>query len=315
MERNNTLDIFKFLAAVLVVSLHVGYYPELGGIYGELIRLSGRWAVPFFFMVTGYFIGKEFELSLNAKIPRLIKLFIISSVIYLPAMFYHSSFDLTIFNNKFLSFEIFKIGTYFHLWYLSSLILGLIIFKTLVDYSSRYIIVIICTLLIFIHYYFDLTKSHNNEFSRHLLSVPCLFLGAYISRLNYTKCNAYLVYVSMFVCFLFLMIEPFITNFPESRSILSREFPIAVIPLCSLILIFSKKVIIPDNIFSKMGREYSLSIYLLHPLILLFVFKVLAVINYSSSLIAFFAGLGTTLIFSMLLKSKFKKFHNLLNGK
>ena len=53
------LDRFRLLAAVLVVAIHtspLSTYTALGDFY--LTRVLGRVAVPFFLMVSGYFLAK-----------------------------------------------------------------------------------------------------------------------------------------------------------------------------------------------------------------------------------------------------------------
>lgn len=49
--RNRTFDLFKWVAALFVLLLHVPFPGDVGG----TVRMFARWAVPFFFMVSGYF--------------------------------------------------------------------------------------------------------------------------------------------------------------------------------------------------------------------------------------------------------------------
>ena len=49
--RNRTFDLFKWAAALFVLLLHVPFPGDVGG----TVRMFARWAVPFFFMVSGYF--------------------------------------------------------------------------------------------------------------------------------------------------------------------------------------------------------------------------------------------------------------------
>ncbi len=48
--RNRTFDLFKWAAALFVLLLHVPFPGDVGG----TVRMFARWAVPFFFMVSGY---------------------------------------------------------------------------------------------------------------------------------------------------------------------------------------------------------------------------------------------------------------------
>ena len=49
--RNKSLDAVKAIAACLVVCIHVSF----PGQAGQLVKVLARCAVPFFFMVSGYF--------------------------------------------------------------------------------------------------------------------------------------------------------------------------------------------------------------------------------------------------------------------
>ena len=49
--RENGLDVFRLLAAIGVISVHVGFFEGFNSEeMAAAIRLSGRWAVPFFFI-------------------------------------------------------------------------------------------------------------------------------------------------------------------------------------------------------------------------------------------------------------------------
>lgn len=49
--RNKNLDAVKAVAACFVVFIHVGFPGETG----QIIKVIARFAVPFFFMISGYF--------------------------------------------------------------------------------------------------------------------------------------------------------------------------------------------------------------------------------------------------------------------
>ena len=51
-ERNNNIDIIKGFACIGVVLIH---FPFCGNI-GEYIKVINKYAVPFFFFVSGYFL-------------------------------------------------------------------------------------------------------------------------------------------------------------------------------------------------------------------------------------------------------------------
>ncbi len=64
--RNNTIDAFRLIACLFIITLHISYgtaNTNLTGIY----RLAGRFGVPLFFMISGYFYRQSLNVSaLNA---------------------------------------------------------------------------------------------------------------------------------------------------------------------------------------------------------------------------------------------------------
>ena len=50
-QRNTTLELMKLLASYAVVFIHVLFY----GRFGIIVDAIARFAVPFFFLVSGFF--------------------------------------------------------------------------------------------------------------------------------------------------------------------------------------------------------------------------------------------------------------------
>ena len=79
--RNKSLDAAKAVAACLVVCIHVSF----PGQAGQLIKVLARCAVPFFFMVSGYFCyyeNENVEKKILFKILHILKLFAASAAFY-----------------------------------------------------------------------------------------------------------------------------------------------------------------------------------------------------------------------------------------
>lgn len=68
-ERNHTLNYLKALACFCVVMLHCGF----PGIVGKLIYGPSRFAVPIFFMISGYFVYDSDPIMVKKRLPRKIK--------------------------------------------------------------------------------------------------------------------------------------------------------------------------------------------------------------------------------------------------
>ena len=79
--RNKSLDAVKAIAACLVVCIHVSFPGQVG----QLVKVLARCAVPFFFMVSGYFCYYQncnASKRILSKILHIMKLFAVSVVFY-----------------------------------------------------------------------------------------------------------------------------------------------------------------------------------------------------------------------------------------
>lgn len=79
---NNALNIFKGIACIFVVFMHC----EFPGDCGTFIQCVGRFAVPFFFSISGYFCyypsKDRFGQKFSHKLHHIVRITLISSVVY-----------------------------------------------------------------------------------------------------------------------------------------------------------------------------------------------------------------------------------------
>lgn len=130
--RKSGIEVFKYIAAVLVIAIHTSSL-ETYSADGDFIltRVLARVAVPFFFMVTGYFVlpkcmDKQTGLSvLKKKVFQLSLLYLAVTVLYLPLQIYKGTFKQEQGILLFLK-DFFTDGTFYHLWYLPACIYGCI---------------------------------------------------------------------------------------------------------------------------------------------------------------------------------------------
>lgn len=128
-----SLDYFKIIAALLVVSIHTSPFTLFStDIDFVFTRVIARIAVPFFFMITGYFLLPQyiFEKSkdyfpLLKFIKKTMVLYVVSTIVYIPINIYAGHYDGMNFIK--LLRMIFFDGTYYHLWYLPASIIGVLI--------------------------------------------------------------------------------------------------------------------------------------------------------------------------------------------
>lgn len=125
MVRNHSIDLLRILGIFCVILLHVDL--QNCGIYGATARMASRWAVPYFFLVSGHFAGcKNISISDSNRrhsLKRLLSWVVFADLFYLPYAL-HQDFlglaeDPTTGVIKYL-----VTGTSFHLWFLHTLLFG-----------------------------------------------------------------------------------------------------------------------------------------------------------------------------------------------
>lgn len=118
--RIKSWDAFKWLAAFLVVAIHTSPLESIWP-YGDflLTRIAARLAVPFFFMLTGYF-----AVQVKKTEKKLFLLYLGVTCLYLPVQIYKYMGGETFTAGRILK-DIFFDGTFYHLWYLPACMLGL----------------------------------------------------------------------------------------------------------------------------------------------------------------------------------------------
>ena len=59
--RNNSIDLVKWMASLLVVSVHSDAFSDISPLLGHIINsIFGRMVVPFFACVTGYYLTEGY---------------------------------------------------------------------------------------------------------------------------------------------------------------------------------------------------------------------------------------------------------------
>lgn len=131
--RNTAIDKMKLIAAFLVVAIHISVFQSINGTLDFIVtRIIARIAVPFFFMVSGYFVLAKWGLDgrkQKGTIIRFMKktalLYLAATLLYLPVNIYAGNFKGYGVGQglKDLLFD----GAFYHLWYLPAVLLGMII--------------------------------------------------------------------------------------------------------------------------------------------------------------------------------------------
>ena len=128
------IDRFRIIAAILIVGIHT--YPlasvsDAANFY--VIHVLGRVAVPFFLMVTGYFLLPRYLVQKERDARPLISfvkknglIYALATLLYLPVSIYAGHYSGGSLFAVIAGNIVFD-GTFYHLWYLPASIIGVLI--------------------------------------------------------------------------------------------------------------------------------------------------------------------------------------------
>ncbi|HSD39954.1 MAG TPA: acyltransferase family protein [Rhodocyclaceae bacterium] len=272
-SRNHTLDAMRLLAALCVVGLHVGSIDTLSYSW-NLARVEMRWAVPFFFILTGLHLGSDpsqMPSRIALLVPRLIRLLLLASLLYLPVLIISRGFESAL--QQVFSFDFLRSGSYFHLWFISAFILGLLLLQTAITSSARVLMPVSALLILLAllsgSYSVVLPPGHGLEgtfsFFRHLLSLPCLYLGMTLARGPALTDRSALALALGGASLQIL--EALLLQHYANASPFSHQFLLGTLPMAAGIIALARNhATAISGRLSDWGRQHTLGIYIVHPL-------------------------------------------------
>lgn len=315
----NTIDSFRLIASFFIVILHVRY-ADLNLNFISYLRLSARWAVPFFFVVSGYFFaskinysGKSYNLSsLKNIIVKMISIIIITTSIYYIINIISQNYEI--------KSGVLILGNYFHLWYPAALLIGFLFIWYLSTYDNYKFTILICTTILMYCLISDsydvLLFNINIDYilGRTLSAIPFIFMGFYIYKNNISY-NKFIGVLLIFGFILqYLEVEFLYVFFNYSKH--DHQLLIGTILFVySLFLFCLNSKILKGNI-AKLGKDHSLFIYLYHPFVYFFI-ENLIFKKYSLKQIEYFSPIvvfALTIFCSIIIKKKLNNLHNFLSG-
>ena len=138
-ERNRSIDIFRYIGAIMVVAIHTSPFKDIDDRLGYIFtQIVPRIAVPFFFIVAGYFYINGLCTKKEVFLPyvkRLLKTYTLWSLVYFAIDFLrwgHQNIKGFIANCLY-SFLI--IGSHYHFWFFPALFFSICI--TTIIYKFR----------------------------------------------------------------------------------------------------------------------------------------------------------------------------------
>lgn len=280
--KNISLYTLQGIACMFIVFIHCDFPGQLG----EIVNTIARFAVPIFFMVSGYFNYSASKEKLKSRVLKLIKIFIISSILYIT----YNNFENLYINNKhnFIEYNLAKLSlqnifnlvvfnfTYFiysHLWFILAL-MYCYIFRILtkdkkVEKTYKYIPILI--IVGYILNIYLLKKGLNMVYLTRnwiLMGVPFYILGHLIKEKTdkIAKTSKLKIILFAIVGLVLSVVERLIL---KSNNIWRLEIYIGSIIFAVSIFILAVKEpkLIDIKIFRVIGEKYSLNIYIIHYLI------------------------------------------------
>ena len=308
-SKRPALDRFRLAAAVLVVCIHTGPLASVSpGWDFWLTGVLARVAVPFFLMVSGYFLAQSDWNTAGRFLKKTTLTYLAAVALCLPLNLYNGGYEPLEWLKKLLAD-----GTLYHLWYFPAVILGVFIAWGL-SKLDRPAALVIAGVLYLIGLggdsYYGLIAT---------LPAPAAFYGAVFALFDHTRNG-------LFYTPVFLLLGAAGIRLSRSISLAGTALSLAVmtaegfwlrwlewprhdsmyltLPLC---VVFLFSLLLSQNKGEdRRARRLSLLIYLLHPWSIVLVrggAKLLKLTGLlvENSLIHFFAVLALTLAFALLL--------------
>lgn len=240
MDKRKTycsIDIMKFMGAVLVVAIHTTPLKEYNQYLSfGITQIIARIAVPFFFVCAGYFFTMKLSSCDNSKVilknylKRLLVLYLCWSAIYfiydIKNQFLYTD-NILIVIIKYIRDFVF-LGSHFHLWYVPALMLGIILLYMALISEKIKLYFSISVLLYFIGLigdsYFGVIKEHTV-----LMEIFNLYFRLFVTTRN-----------GIFFAFIFIMLGAMI--FLEKRKI-SKKWSLTLSIITFILLVVEANVL------------------------------------------------------------------------
>ena len=275
-KKSGSLDIFRVIAAVLVIAIHTAPLETISPAADFfLTRILARLAVPFFFMVTGMFTNFN---EPRRAIIKLSEMYLSVTALYIPFGIISGYFKEFTFMKavRMLMFD----GYFYHLWYFPACILGIIIvyFLNKTTFKKAIIFAAVLYLLgLFGDSYYGL--SVNNpiiktfydilfgvfSYTRNGLFFAPLFLllGSKFAKLD-TEFDRKKIAAGGIVSLALMTAEAFLLRqFKVPRH---DSMYIFLIPVMLFIFALLKTISVPQK---PVLRKISMWIYIIHPAVIL----------------------------------------------
>lgn len=295
---DNTIDFLKLVMSIMVVGIHTHIEKYIQSVQGQFYFVSAilRLAVPFFFVVSGYYLGKKFwnkdaierKSVLRVYVKNLIVPFLFWSILHLlPSL--KNLYDTCDGNKVYFVLKIIRQMLFYPLgamWFVLACIVGAIIIFILWEYP-KVMCIIIFPLYIFAllgnNYYFLLSNTRFIDICLKVIistrngifvGFPFMFLGASIAKpLLLERIKLKTLLCTVIGAYILLLIE--IGLVCDKAYIDDRGLFVSYLILvpCIVMLAIKKNIFISKN--TMLFRKLSSCIYYTHRFYLMIIMELL----------------------------------------
>jgi len=274
LERNASLDILKLVMAFMVVALHAGFLSQVNALMSYLtVQGLFRMVVPVFLVINGFFF---FSVVSTDKHPSWFKRIAILYILWMTlySVFWWQRPDGSW--GSLLRLSETLIFGYYHLWYLSGMLLGAGLLYCLRYASSACLLacVIVTFLLgVFIQYAANYQWFHSAYINKILmftplhrgpllLSFPFLSIGFLIHKhaLHRAICLRFIIVLS--VCGVLALLAESYVDFLLTHGQKGFDNFLSLIIVCPAIFLLCMKMTMPFD--SKKIALYSSAVFFVH---------------------------------------------------
>lgn len=327
MERKNyyAIDVAKFISAFLVVCIHTGPLLDINKDANfVLVQIIARLAVPFFFVASGFLFFRKIDITrewndyenlkaLRHYIGRLLKIYIIWTILYLPFTYMVMRNGDGFTTESILRYvrDFFFNGSFYHLWFLPALMFAVpfvyllihklslkkAIYVGIVLYIVGMSINLYPQLLDKVPYLNTIIKGYLAIFSTarngFFFGTVFVALGAFFAkRALYLK--NYQVALGFLISLVLLFVECFLLRANGFMKDLSSMY-ITLLPCLFFMFLLLLRIHLKESRTYKTMRILSLLIYVSH---LVFVNCIIWGLPAMNSLLVYLLAMVCSLIFS-----------------
>lgn len=289
-RKSSAVDPFRMIAAFLIVAIHtapLSSYSETADFFFSYC--FARIAVPFFLMTTGYFTLPPLILhkspsfgSLWKCMKKMALLYAAATILYLPVNIYSGKLPALKDLFKVLVFD----GTFYHLWYLPSALLGMLLLFLLARKCRPRTMLLICGILYLIGLFgdswyglsaklppvktfYDLLFGVSSYTRNGIFYAPVFLLtGALIScQRIHKRFDEMIVYLTGTLFSLMLLLGEGYLSYVRGWQ---RHNSMYLFLVPCMFFLFHLLLCLPGK-SSQTLRQITLLIYLLHPLVIILV--------------------------------------------